>query len=331
MATVSLIVPCYNMEKYINQCIDSILAQTYKDIQLIIVNDGSTDQSESLIMSRQSEIESTLAEFVYLKQENGGVGAACNTGFKPVDGKYLILLDCDDTLEPESIQSQKDYLDKHPDYAVVRTNGWDVYEDGRKKELFISDDSLEEKTDIFNDLLMGYAYNWPGTYMIRMTVLDRIYPSREIYPSRGGQNLQFLLAAAYKNKTGFIKTPLMNYTIRKDSLSHFSKNPLEKQLAAMATYKDIREHIIHSVCDPFDAELFQKKIDLRYARIYLSLASRLNDKERVKKEYEFLKANDQVAMDDKIMYYDSMCPSLAKIYRIIGRIRRKIGRVFRSK
>ena len=331
MATVSLIVPCYNMEKYINQCLDSILAQTYKDIQLIIVNDGSSDNSEQLILDRKTEIENTLAEFIYLKQKNGGVGDACNNAFKRVTGTYLILLDCDDTLIPESIEFQKEYLDTHPDFAVVRTNGWMIYEDGRDKELFIPESSPIVKTDIFEDLLMGYMNNWSGSYMIRVNVLDEVYPEREIYPSRGGQNLQFVLAPSYKRKVGYINKPLMNYTIRDDSASHFSQNTLRKQLIAMESYKDIREHIIHSICDPHDAELFQKKIDLRYARIYLSLASRLNDKERVKKEYEFLKAKDQVAMDDKIMYYDSLCPPLAKFYRIIGKVRRKIGRFFYSK
>ena len=101
---ISLIVPCFNGEKYINRCIDSILSQTYNDIELILINDGSTDNTDSLIKNRISEIKKTISRFIYLEQKNQGVGAACNNAFKYITGKYLILLDVDDILMPNSIK-----------------------------------------------------------------------------------------------------------------------------------------------------------------------------------------------------------------------------------
>ena len=67
---VSVIIPCYNGEKYIDRCIDSIINQTYKNLQIIIVNDGSTDNSEMNILKRKDDITSLGIEFDYIKKEN---------------------------------------------------------------------------------------------------------------------------------------------------------------------------------------------------------------------------------------------------------------------
>ena len=79
---VSLIIPCYNSEKYIGRCLESVLEQTDKDIELILVNDGSTDNSSHIINEYRSKLEHELTKFVYLEQDNQGVGAACNNAFQ---------------------------------------------------------------------------------------------------------------------------------------------------------------------------------------------------------------------------------------------------------
>lgn len=73
---VSLIIPCFNGEKFINRCLDSVLDQSYKDIELIFVNDGSTDKTSEIINKRKEELEHKLAKFIYIEQENQGVGAS---------------------------------------------------------------------------------------------------------------------------------------------------------------------------------------------------------------------------------------------------------------
>lgn len=83
---VSLIIPCYNGEKFINRCLDSVLDQSYKDIELIFVNDGSTDKTSETINIRKEELENKLTKFIYIEQENQGVGASCNNAFKKVTG-----------------------------------------------------------------------------------------------------------------------------------------------------------------------------------------------------------------------------------------------------
>ena len=239
---VSLIIPCYNAEKYIQRCLNSVLLQSNKHIQLIIVNDGSIDLSENIILNMEVKFKQELDEFIYIKQENQGVGAACNNAFKYATGEFVMLLDSDDVILPNSIELCTKFLRENEKYGFVRTNGYYVYEDNinERDRLLEVNDYMKNKENVFEDIFYGKTYVWPGSYMIRMSVLEKLYPTHEILPSRGGQNLQFLMMAAYISKAGFIDKPLMCYTLRKESLSHFnSGNKLEKEINAMQKYKNI--------------------------------------------------------------------------------------------
>lgn len=95
MPVLSIIVPVYNAAKYLSQCIDSVLAQTFTDFELILVNDGSTDESEKiclLYMKKDSRIK-------YLKQENGGLPSARKKGFENATGEYIGWVDSDDWID----------------------------------------------------------------------------------------------------------------------------------------------------------------------------------------------------------------------------------------
>lgn len=126
---VSLIIPCYNAEKYIGRCLDSVLNQTDRNIELIVVNDGSTDKTARIIEDYRHVLESDITRFIYISQENEGVGAACNNALKKVTGEFLTLLDADDIMLPESIEIRRKWLEEHSTYGLVRTNGYYVTED----------------------------------------------------------------------------------------------------------------------------------------------------------------------------------------------------------
>lgn len=289
---VSLIIPCYNSERYIGRCLESVLNQSENDIELILVNDGSTDKSSTIIDHYRHQLENFLTRFVYIEQDNQGVGAACNNAFKKVTGKYLALLDSDDIILPDFILEGQKWLDEHPSYGFVRTNGYYVKEDDldNSEHLLEVNDYMKEKEDIFEELFTGSTYLWPGTYMIRMSVLDDLYPDREIYPSRSGQNLQFLMMAAYRSRAGFIDKPLMRYLIRKNSLSHFSFGDVwKKEISAIEGYKDIRKHLISKFM-PYDKQNeWNSKIEKLYAGVYLKLAIRYKDKKFARECYQNLK------------------------------------------
>ncbi len=109
---VSVIIPVYNSEKYLGECLESVLAQTLKQIEIICVDDGSQDRSLTII----SEYAERDARIQIVRQAHKGVSAARNTGIRKACGKYLYFMDCDDLLEPEALKllyerAERDSLD----------------------------------------------------------------------------------------------------------------------------------------------------------------------------------------------------------------------------
>ena len=94
---ISVIVPIYNVEKYIKKCIDSIINQTYKNLEIILVNDGSPDECGKIC----DEYERIDSRIVVIHKENGGLSDARNAGLKVMHGKYVAFVDSDDWIEPE--------------------------------------------------------------------------------------------------------------------------------------------------------------------------------------------------------------------------------------
>ena len=101
---VSVIIPVYNKENYIDACIDSVIAQTYPNIEIILINDGSTDNSTAICRKRANSVPN----IVLLEQDNMGVSVARNNGMQQATGQYITFLDSDDLLPPTAIQSLVD-------------------------------------------------------------------------------------------------------------------------------------------------------------------------------------------------------------------------------
>lgn len=98
---VSIIVPTYNVKHYIRECIESILNQTYKNIEIIIVNDGSTDNSMTMI----NDYVTSINKIKVINQENQGLSAARNSGIERAKGKYIAMIDSDDKIKPDFIKN----------------------------------------------------------------------------------------------------------------------------------------------------------------------------------------------------------------------------------
>ncbi len=96
----SIIIPVYNVEPYLRECLDSVLNQTFGDWEAICVNDGSTDGSASIL----EEYAEKDSRFKIISQPNGGLSAARNTGLKAAEGEYVLFLDSDDWLEPQALE-----------------------------------------------------------------------------------------------------------------------------------------------------------------------------------------------------------------------------------
>ena len=118
MKKVSLISPCYNGENHLGYFLESLLTQTYENVEFIFVNDGSTDKTEEIFKAYQERLQNKGWDVVYISQENKGQAAAVNAGLKLVKGDYLLWPDSDDILYPEHIARKVAFMEKNPQYGV---------------------------------------------------------------------------------------------------------------------------------------------------------------------------------------------------------------------
>lgn len=112
----SVIIPVYNVEKYIEKCIDSILNQSYKDYEIIIINDGSTDGSENILKKYNNNKKITI-----ITQENQGLSAARNAGIKKAKGDYIVLVDSDDYIEELLLEKLNENINDNIDIIRYQT------------------------------------------------------------------------------------------------------------------------------------------------------------------------------------------------------------------
>ena len=109
---VSVIIPAYGHAHFIDETIDSALQQTYKNLELIIINDGSPDNIAEVIESRRSECEKRFTRFVFISRENKGLAKTLNQCLKEAQGEYVAITASDDKFEPEAIETLVSFLEK---------------------------------------------------------------------------------------------------------------------------------------------------------------------------------------------------------------------------
>lgn len=165
---ISIIVPIYNVEKYLDQCIQSILKQTYKDFELILVNDGSPDNSERIC----KKYETVDSRIKYLKKKNGGLVSAWIYGLEHSSGEYICFIDPDDYVESNHLKSMYDAAKKYKVSFVIAP----TYE-------------LRKKNVIYKlRLKQGYYASSQYKSLIHYYILnDDHFQDRLIPPSRWGK------------------------------------------------------------------------------------------------------------------------------------------------
>lgn len=109
MDLITIIVPVYNVEKYINECVDSLISQTYKNLEIILIDDGSTDKSGEIC----DGYAASDARIKVIHKENEGLGFARNTGMTYASGSFIYFFDSDDYIEPTEIKRLYDFITKY--------------------------------------------------------------------------------------------------------------------------------------------------------------------------------------------------------------------------
>jgi len=162
---VTVIIPCYNASRYLQQTIDSVLAQTYPNVHIIAVNDGSTDDTAVILNSYADRI-TVLNHDDY---GNHGQAASLNLGFAHNDSEYVAFLDSDDVWHQDKLRKQVHILDEFQNIGLVYTNGYVI--DGNGKELYTLFDKNHVENNMTGSILLNCYIRTPSLVMIRSSIL----------------------------------------------------------------------------------------------------------------------------------------------------------------
>ena len=212
MSLVSVIIPAYNSESSLSQCIDSVLNQSYKPVQIIVINDGSTDRTVEIAKSYGEQIH-------YIEQENKGQGAARNAGLKVATGEFIAFLDSDDYWEQDFLINCVNFLNINPDISAVFTSYAKQYSNGTSeiRPAIAASESCQKKgPQILNSFYKFWAdhyYIQTGAVVISSKVIKLAGGMRE--DLRISQDLEYWSHIANHGRWGFIPIPLLISTSEK--------------------------------------------------------------------------------------------------------------------
>lgn len=310
---VSIVTPCYNGEKYLHRFLESVLRQTYQNIELILVNDGSTDNTYKVIEYFKPIFTQKNISFITEYQENAGQAAALNRGLKLFKGDYLTCVDSDDELMPQYIEKKLEHMKNNPECAFCY--GKAIAVDDYNPEIILNIvEQRSEKGNFFEDLIFVRNVFFSG-YMFRTSAFDEIIPEREIFSGQGGQNAQLLLPFAwYYGEPDYVADSVYKYYIRSDSHSH-SQNTGEKIINQWNNYQSILLATIKNINDS-NAENYIPVIDKYFARLKFGNAVDTKNAELIKKYYKELRQNKVASIKDFLLCFKYANKISRKIFNV---------------
>jgi glycosyltransferase involved in cell wall biosynthesis len=167
---ISVIIPTYNHGRYVGKAINSVLNQTYKDFEIIVVDDGSTDNTRHLIDTYENQIE-------YIYQENQGLASARNTGIQASQAKYVAFLDADDWFAKENLEIKVAYMEDHPDAAWVYSD-WQYLDDKgnylEKGSTIFKYAHKKLTGHLFEELVYNRNFISPCTVALKKKILEEV-------------------------------------------------------------------------------------------------------------------------------------------------------------
>ena len=210
---VSVIVPVYNSEKYLEECLESIINQTYPNIEIIAVDDGSDDSSLDILEKYSNKID------VY-SQQNQGLATSLNQGTKKLKGNWLKWFSPDDVMLPNTIETLVTEAKKYDNNTIIYSN-WNIINDsGEPLREFQESDYNELSTFDFNiRLLDGQQIN-VNTTLIPINLLEKCKIRKLDDPVAIDYDLFLQCAIQHEAKFHLIMNPLIKYRIHTGQLSH---------------------------------------------------------------------------------------------------------------
>ena len=269
MSKITLVIPIYNVEKYLKECLESVLNQTFIDWEAICVNDGSTDGSAAIL----EEYASKDNRFIIITQSNAGLSAARNAGMKEAQGDYILFLDSDDWLEPSALQVLVNHCDGED---MVCFSGRRYVEETKS---FNTADVLSEKT-----YLSGMDYYNENALQSRdfafVCVVLRVYKRTFLIDNNlrykegifHEDNLFTPMACYYAKKVQVVNANLYNYRVRINSITTTADMKRLKDL--MGTANELAAFFIPKT--GFDKTIVYRAITHHYQMVFLNASKEDN-------------------------------------------------------
>lgn len=274
---ISVIIPVYNTESYLENCLNSAILQTYQNLEIILINDGSTDHSYSICESYAKKDK----RIKFINKENEGIAKTRNLGIASAKGKYIYFIDSDDYVEYDTIERL--YTKAVSEQADLCVTGCiQEYEDGSKYEYTLAGFEKYSKDEAIEALCLNkelHSYLWGC--LIDKNLLKGI----EFIPNRNYEDLDKLYKIYIKaNKIVFVCAPLCHYRIRSGSITSF-KSP-EDLMIVFNILRDRNEFVTNYHASLSDACYYSTYLCV------LDLLYRINketNKNYVKEQEELLK------------------------------------------
>ncbi len=256
---LSIIVPVYGVEKYIDKCLNSLVKQSLKEIEVIVVNDGTKDNSQKIVDKYVKKYPDKIKSYI---KENGGQGSARNYGLKKASGEYIGYVDSDDFVEKDMYKKLYNKA-KENNYDIVVCGNYNVSEDYQNKNIdaFINN----YNTDLEN-IFFGKMAVWNKIYKRDILIKNKLEFKEKVWY----EDLAFTLKAIMNSNTfAFIDEPLYDYLIREGSTMNNSN--VQRNLEILDAFNDILSYIQHNKKE----EYFSKIEFLAIDHIYISAIVRV--------------------------------------------------------
>lgn len=262
MPKVSVIIPVYNSSKYVSEAIASVFAQTYQDFEIIVIDDGSTDNSREII---EDFIEKYPSKINYIYQKNKGIAGARNTGIKNAKGSLIALLDADDKWHPARLEKEIVIIESSPQIGLVHSNLMSISEDGIPLENFKRNKKYLSGY-IFKHLFLRSADIGSPTVLFRKDCCMNVGLFDENIVCMGCDDRDMWLRIAQKYRVEYINEILAYHRLHNTNFSNntqrmfnarlyvinkfypgISKNNKLKKLALAKVHRDLGDHFLYGL------------------------------------------------------------------------------------
>ena len=305
---VSIIVPVYGVEKYIDKCLDSLVKQSLKEIEIIVVNDGTKDNSQKIIDKYVKKYPDKIKSYI---KENGGQGSARNYGLKKAMGEYIGYVDSDDFVEKDMYKKLYNKA-KENNYDIVVCGNYNVSEDYQNKNI---DTFINNYNTDLEKIFFGKMAVWNKIYKRDILIKNKLEFKEKVWY----EDLAFTLKAIMNSNTfAFIDEPLYDYLIREGSTMNNSN--VQRNLEILDAFNDILSYIKHNKKEEYFSKIEFLAIDHIYisaiVRVLKADADYKVKRETIKKLIDYMNKKFPNYKNNK--YINSLSKKRKIVYKLIN-------------